>query len=260
MTDDLLKEIERVNSDAHSTIARDGTSDFEELLDLRTAVLRTSRIREEEAIANLSDRIGREHEKQIQTVNLKSQIAQKQQLIANYTKDRVSLVPKGGTERMARLNALLEAAEHVRKQIRLWSYVEQSSRSLQSDVADFRTNRAPETLRAAKDAFKAADLNDEEWERFRHIYKGDVDNTLSERLTHTQHQRQIWRGNSPNPNTADQEAYLTEGTDLKHTSLALLEAEIGRVQDVSKTDNDTANRFKAISAKINDENATFSRD
>jgi hypothetical protein len=62
--DELLSEIERVIFEAHTTLERDGTTDFSELRELRTAVLRDNRARDEEAIADLSDLIGAEREKQ----------------------------------------------------------------------------------------------------------------------------------------------------------------------------------------------------
>ena len=54
LKDELLSEIERVIFEAHSTLERDGATDFSELLELRTAVLRDSRSRDEEAIVTLS--------------------------------------------------------------------------------------------------------------------------------------------------------------------------------------------------------------
>jgi hypothetical protein len=59
----LLLEIERVIFESHPRPDRDGAVDFDELLDLRARTHRASRVREEEALANLSDHIGIEMEK-----------------------------------------------------------------------------------------------------------------------------------------------------------------------------------------------------
>ena len=88
LRDELLDEIERVIFESHSTLARDGATDFSELRELRTAVLRDNRAREEEAIANLSDLIGVEVEKLSQIKSLRSLIAQKEASIAGYIKAR----------------------------------------------------------------------------------------------------------------------------------------------------------------------------
>jgi hypothetical protein len=177
LKDELLSEMERVIFEAHGTLERDGATDFGELLDLRTSVLRDSRVRDEDAIATLSDQISVEREKQSHIAGLKSQITQKQALIAGYLKSRNVLVSTGSAERVARLNALTEAADYVRTQIRLWSQESQMLRSLQNDVSDFRLNRAPMALRAVKQSFSGAHLDDKEWEAFRQTYAGDVDGT-----------------------------------------------------------------------------------
>jgi len=160
LKDELLSEIERVIFEAHSTLERDGATDFGELLELRTTVLRDNRDRDEEAIETLSDQIGLEREKQSQIAGLKSQITQKDTLIAGYIKSRDKLVTAGSEERVARLNTLTEAADYVRTQIWLWSQESQALRSLQNDVPDFRTNRAPMALRTIKQNFVGAHLDD----------------------------------------------------------------------------------------------------
>ena len=59
----LIREIERVVFDAHTTIDRDGAVDFDELLDLRARAFRDGRTREEASLANVSEQIGSEMEK-----------------------------------------------------------------------------------------------------------------------------------------------------------------------------------------------------
>lgn len=54
-------------------------------------------------IETLSDQIGIEREKQSQIAGLKSQITQKEALIADYIKSRDKLVTAGSAERVARL-------------------------------------------------------------------------------------------------------------------------------------------------------------
>jgi energy-coupling factor transporter ATP-binding protein EcfA2 len=259
MKDDLLSEIQRVIFEAHSIIERDGATDFDELLDMRTTVLRDNRARDEDAIATLSDQVGLEREKQSQIAGLKSQIAQKDALIAGYVKSRNMLVTTGSAERIARLNALTEAADYARTQIRLWSQESQALRSLQNDVADFRTNRAPMALRTTKQNFGGAHLDETAWEVFRHTYAGNVDETLTERLAKAEKAADGWRGKELPRKASDQEPYVADDADLKQLSLGRLEAEIGRIQRLINIDTDTANRLRTITSKIGDENAALKR-
>lgn len=259
LKDELLNEIERVIFEAHNTLERDGATDFKELLDLRTTVLRDNRVRDEEAIASLSDEIGIEREKQSQIAGLKSQITQKEALIAGYIKGRDALVTAGSAERVARLNALTEAADYVRTQIRLWSQESQALRSLQNDVSDFRTNRAPMALRTSKQTFAGAHLDDKAWEIFRQTYTGNVDGTITERLAKADREVSAWRGKELPRKVTDQEPFVADDATLKELSLGELEAEIGRIQRLINIDTDTANRLRTITTRIGDENAALKR-
>lgn len=71
ITDALLREIERVVFEAHPLSERDGATGFEELVQLKAGRLRDIRDREEEALANVSDRLGTEFEKKRQVEPLK---------------------------------------------------------------------------------------------------------------------------------------------------------------------------------------------
>lgn len=259
LKDELLSEIERVIFAAHGTLDRDGATDFGELLELRTTVLRDNRDRDEQAIETLSDQIGLEREKQSQIAGFKSQITQKDALITGYIKSRDKLVTAGSAERVARLNALTEAADYVRTQIRLWSQESQALRSLQNDVSDFRTNRAPMALRTTKQNFVGAHLDDTSWEVFRQTYSGNVDGTLTERLAKAEKSTAGWRGKELPPKASDQEPYVADDAELKQLSLGELEAEIGRIQGLINLDTDTANRLRTITTKIGDENAALKR-
>lgn len=259
LKDELLSEIERVIFEAHSTLERDGATDFGELLELRMTVLRDNRDRDEEAIETLSDQIGLEREKQSQIAGLKSQITQKDALIAGYIKSRDKLVTAGSEERVARLNTLTEAADYVRTQIRLWSQEGQALRSLQNDVSDFRTNRAPMALRTIKQNFVGAHLDDTSWEAFRQTYADNVDGTLTERLAKAEKATAGWRGNELPRKASDQEPYVADDAELKQLSLGEFEAEIDRIQRLINIDTDTANRLRTLTTKIADENAALKR-
>lgn len=259
MKDELLDEIHRVIFEAHDTLERDGATDFGELHALRTSVLKDSRERDEDAIAAVSNQIGVEREKQTQLTGLRSQIVQKEAVVTGYLKSRDSLVAAGSAERISRLKDLSDAADYVRTQIRLWSQRAQALKSLQNDVSDFRANRAPLALHTSKQFFSGAKLEDTDWENFKQRYSGDVDGTLVERLAYAEQQTAAWRGQAQAPLASDDLAYLADDADLKNASLGLLEAELGRIQRLINIDTDTANRLRAITTKIGEENTALAR-
>jgi hypothetical protein len=96
VTDELMREIERVIFESHPMSERDGAVNFKELLEMRASRFRQAREREEEALADLSERIGVELEKGKLVADLKKQAAEKTKLINAYIRDRDKLVAKGG--------------------------------------------------------------------------------------------------------------------------------------------------------------------
>jgi hypothetical protein len=259
MTDALLREMERVIFEAHSEGERDGTADFDDLLELRTTRLRQARQREEEAIATLSDRIGTEREKETQITTLATQVAQKKQTINAYINDRNKLVPSGSEERVARLNLLTVAADKVRRYLRFYSNQEQTLLALQDDVSDFRQNRAPEALRRAKETFAASDLTDEEWRPFHLQYAGDVDRTLAEKLKDSRANASRWRGQTPTPAADAMKSFIGGDANPENLPLAVLEAEIERLQRVINVDKETASRYAMLTGRIVEESTVLER-
>ena len=258
MTDTLLHEIERVIYDAHDLTARDGAVDFNDLLDLRAARHRQARAREEQALTTLSERIGTELEKIKLVAALKTQVTEKTQLIARYTTDRSKLVAKGSEERVKRLEALTQAAETVRGYVRYFNNQEQDLTLMQDEVGDVRKNQAPETLRATQERHTASGLEDTDWSPFLMDFKGDVDKVLRDHLTAAKKNIAGWKG-SPPAAVAPDTPVVADDADLTDQSLAILEAEIGRLGNKVSIDRDTSARFAALSKKIVEETDMLGR-
>jgi hypothetical protein len=102
VSDGLVDEIERVIFESHSQDDREWALDFAELRDQQTSRFQQAREREAEAIADISDRIATEFEKESLVATLTTQVGQKKKLIADYTADRAKLVVKGTEAQVAR--------------------------------------------------------------------------------------------------------------------------------------------------------------
>jgi len=215
MTDALMREIERVIFEAHPLSDRDGAVDFEELLEMRATRVRAARAREEDALADLSEQIGTELEKDKLVVGLKKQIDERSKLIAGYTRDRSNLVAKGSEARVQRLGALAVAADKVRGNLRYFAAREQSLLSLKDEVGNLRSYQAPEALRRTQERHKASDLKPEEWTPFLLDYKGDVDTSLTTHLASARKGAKDWKGTHPTP-AADPNVPLIEDNAELH--------------------------------------------
>jgi predicted ATPase len=257
ITDALLLEVERVIFEAHPLVDRDGSLDFQELLDLRATRFRNKREREQDGIAQVSDQIGTEAEKEKLVADQKTQIGQKEKLIAGYETDRSKLVAKGSEVRVARLGELTKAAEEVRAYLRIYGKQEQSLLAMKDEVSDMRRNQAPEALRRAKQKHTGAGLKEEEWNPFLLDYKGDVDALLDRHTKEVAESAKAWKGVEPKRQEDPNATYLADGYDLDQQPLLLLEAEIARIERLVSVDRDTATRFSAISKKVTEEKAAL---
>jgi hypothetical protein len=168
-------------------------------------------------------------------------------------------VPSGSEERVARLNLLTVAADKVRRYLRFYSNQEQTLLALQDDVSDFRQNRAPEALRRAKETFAASDLTDEEWRPFHLQYAGDVDRTLAEKLKDSRANASRWRGQTPTPAADAMKSFIGGDANPENLPLAVLEAEIERLQRVINVDKETASRYAMLTRRIVEESTVLER-
>ena len=259
MTDALLREIERVIFEAHPLVDRDGAVNFEELRELRTTRFREARARAEDALADIAERIGTDLEKIKLVAGLKKQIDEKAKLIDGYTKDRSKLVSKGSQARVGRLGALAAAADKVRAYLRFFASQEQSLLSIKDEVGNLRSHGAPEALRKMSERHKASALKQDEWQEFLLDYKGDVDTALTTYLASARKGAKEWKGAPVAIAAGPNVALIPEGAELDHQPLALLEAEIARLEKLVSVDRDTANKFAALSKRITEETAALVR-
>jgi energy-coupling factor transporter ATP-binding protein EcfA2 len=258
MTDDLLRELERVIFEAHPLADRDGAVDFEELRELRTMRFREARAREEDALADTSERIGTELEKIKLVAALKKQVEEKTKLIEGYTKDRSKLVSKSSEARVKRLGELAAAADTVRGYLRFYATKEQSLLAIRDEVGNLRTHGAPEALRKMSERHRASALKPEEWQPFLLDYTGDVDTAITNHLASARKGTFEWRG-KPQAASDLSVALIPDDAVLDRQPLALLEAEIARLEKLVSVDKDTANKFAALSRRIAEETTALVR-
>lgn len=258
MTDELLKEVERVVYDAHSVNDRDGAVNFDDLLDLRATRFRQARVREELSLAAISERISAEMEKDKLLTSYQTQVNEKTAIITRLTDDRSKLVTKDSAARVTRLDGITKAAEQARSNVRYFNRQEQQLLTLRDEVDDVRTNKTPESLRGMKDRHSLTGITDDaDWAPFALDFKGDVDALMADRIAKAQKNSTGWKGAPVTPSQDINTPIITDDADLKLIALAALEAEIARLSQLVSVDRLTTERFAAISQKIVTENETL---
>lgn len=252
----LIREIERVIFEAHSIDDRDGAVTFAELRNHRTLRFQQAREREVEAIAAISDRIADELEKEAFVAGLATQVSQKEAQIAGYNADLSKLVVKG-TEAQAKRHTELNTASQQRlSKIQAFNAQRRTFVALKDEVTNTRAARAPELLRETQARHPGSGLDDTQWQAFLLIYQGDVDTALTEYVAWADDEIAKLAGvavAAGDPNTP----LVAESADLSTVSLAMLRAEMARIEQLISADTLVRNQYAALAQRISTENGSL---
>ncbi|HTY83903.1 MAG TPA: AAA family ATPase [Silvibacterium sp.] len=252
----LIREIERVIYEAHPEGELEGAIDFSELLESRTVRFQESRRREAESIASVSDRIADELEKEGLVTPLDQQVKQKRIVIAGYVTDLGKLVVKGTEAQAKRHAALSQAAQVLNGRIQNLSSQRRTFLTMQDEVRNMRSTKAPEMLRELKARHPASGLSPTQWDDFLMIYKGDVDKALSDYVVWADQEMAKINGVAPPPGDPNV-ALIGDQEDLATVQLARLKAEMTRLERFISADTIVRNQYTALSSRIAQENAAL---
>jgi hypothetical protein len=252
----LVREIERVIFEAHAEGGQDGAYSFDELRDQHTLRYQQARRREDDAIIATSDRIAEELEKEALVPSLVNQVAAKETLIKGYTTDLSKLVVKGTEAQAQRHNAVAEAVQELTTQVNSLGNRRRAFVGMQDEVKNMRTTKAPEMLRQAMARHQTSGLGAQQWNDFLLVYQGDVDSGLNSYITWAD--QEIVRINGLPPSPGDTNVPLIPvDANLQQVPLAVLKAEIGRLEKLISADTVIRNQYAALSKKISTEKAAL---
>lgn len=257
VSDGLMDEIERVIFESHSQEDREWAIDFAELRDQQTSRFQQAREREAEAIADISDRIGTEFEKESLVATLTTQVAQKKTQINGYTADRAKLVVKGTEAQVARHTQLSEAAQKLRNKIQSFGNQRRTFIALQDEVRSMRATGAPEMLRQAQARHINSGMNAKQWDDFLLTYKGDVDKSLTDYITWADGEVAKLNGVPPPPSGDPNLALIADDADLASLPLAPIVAEMTRLEALFSADKMVREQYTSLTSRITQENSAL---
>lgn len=256
VSDGLIAEIERVIFDAHPQDDRDGAIDFAELRDFRTARFQQAREREAEAIADLSDRIATEIEKEASAAGFALQVTQKTSQIKSYNEDLAKLVVKGTEAQANRHTELGQTVQTLRGTIQAYGNQRRTFVALQDEVVSTRNTKTPELLRQAKERHLHSGLSQQQWDEFLLIYKGDVDTSLAGYVAWSDQQIASLTGPAI-PASAPNTPLFPDTADISKLTLNTLLAEMTRLEALLTADNVIRGQYSTLSKRIAQENAAL---
>lgn len=256
VADGLVDEIERVIFESHSQHDSEWPLDFAELREQQTARFQQAREREAEAIGDISDRIATEFEKESLVATLTTQVGQKKKLISGYMADRAKLVVKGTEAQVGRHTRLSEAAQKLRNKIQALGNQRRTFVALQDEIRSMRATGAPEMLRQAQARHSNSGLDAKQWDEFLLIYKGDVDRSLTVYIAWADGEVHKLNGVPPPPGDPNV-ALIPDAADLSGLPLALIAAEMARLETLFSADKLVRDHYTALTGRIAQENSAL---
>jgi len=256
VSDGLINEIERVIYESHSPDEREWALDFAELRDQKTSRFQQAREREAKAIADISDRIASEFEKESLVALLTKQVGEKNKLISNYTADRAKLVVRGTEAQLTRHTQLSEAAQKLRSSVQNYGNQRRTFVALQDEVRSMRATGSPELLRQAQTRHANSGLSAAQWDEFLLIYKGDVDKSLTGYVNWADAEIQKLLGAPPPPGEPNV-ALIPDTADISTLPLATIVAEMTRLEALFSADKLVRDQYTALTNRIALENSAL---
>jgi hypothetical protein len=249
VSDGLVDEIERVIFESHSQDDREWSMDFAELREQQTSRFKQAREREADAVADISERIATEFEKERLVATLTTQVGQKKKLIEGYTADRAKLVAKGTEAQVTRHTQLSNAAQKLRNKIQSYANQRRTFVALQDEVRSMRATGAPEMLRQAQARHPNSGMDSKQWDNFLLVYKGDVDKSLGAYIAWGDGEMAKLNGLPPPPGDPN--------TDLASLPLGPIVAEMTRLEALFSAEKLVRDQYTALTNRITHENSAL---
>jgi hypothetical protein len=256
VSDGLVDEIERVIFESHSQDDREWAMDFAELREQQTSRFRQAREREADAIADISERIATELEKERLVATLTTQVGQKKKLIEGYTADRAKLMVRGTKAQVARHAQLSDAAQKLRNKIQSYGNQRRTFVALQDEVRSMRATGAPEMLRQAQARHPNSGMDAKQWDNFLLVYKGDVDKSLGAYIAWGDGEVAKLNGLPPPPGDPNV-VLIANNADLASLPLAPIVAEMTRLEALFSADKLVRDQYTALTNRITQENSAL---
>ncbi len=258
VTDQLMQEIERVVFNAHPTETRLGFSNFKEMLESETALIRQQKRHQQELIAQKSLDITNEWITRKNLPKLEKQKEDKDREIKGFKEDQAKLLSNAsGSDKIQTLQRVTSAFEEVRGKLEKIKRQLESLKGLKQSIVTSRQNQFTNYFSSLKQNYTESGLTENEWKNFRIDFVGKVDDLIEERIRQVQSEVEKTKGMpvpQPPPNLLSV-SLLPNNTTANLLSFELLSAEITRLNQLIGIDKGNAQKLALISQRLSKEEA-----
>lgn len=253
MTDELLREIERVVFEAHPQEDRLGATSFDALLQIKAAPGRLRRERANDEIAQLAAQVEAEREAHDSLPALKIKKTNLEASIKTDKLARQGLIVSGGEERAKRLGAVNDALAEVQLKVDAMKLRERSLQALAETVQDLESRRLP----AIRDELQAdhvdAALTPEDWDTFAVAFKSDPKALIRRTLDAVRKGLEVLVGpqlTKPTGPVQEVAPFIPDDAILDAATLTSLKAESWRLGELIGLDASKTKQLTDLNRKI----------
>ena len=179
LTNELMKEIERVIFDYHKQIDRKGAESFDELMELELSSVTESRKFYEDQIKDYTNNLNILRSKKDSVPNSKQSLQSKKKTIEEDKKNRQSLVGNDQEKLTKEYEVISSFLDQIRVNLENETRKKSSLETLKTVTINIKNNVIPNSLRKLKQEHPGVNLTEDQWGKFELSFKGDVEQILS---------------------------------------------------------------------------------
>lgn len=180
LTDQLMKEIERVIFMSHTSQERLGFVDFSDMLTSQASVFRLAKEDEQQNLVIISNEITIERIKRFALPSLKKARQDKMAIIATDKTNRSSLINPSQAQRTTELESVTHALDVVGGKLEKSKRKLKAFQLLKQHIETTRVTGFPAFIEKLKTSYPDTGFNATEWLQFTIKFEHDVENILSE--------------------------------------------------------------------------------
>jgi energy-coupling factor transporter ATP-binding protein EcfA2 len=253
ITDELLREIERVIFESHAYEDRMGASSFQEMLGVKAGPGRLKRDRASQDIAEIAAKIDAERDSRADLPALKKQIDELERSIASEKTVRDTLLRRGGDDHAERLNNINAALTRAQAQADVFNRQDREIKSLRREIDHLTSRTLPKLLNELKTGHSSAGITDDEWSAFRLIFEGNPAAVIEGHQAELTAQLAEVVGpiiQKPDGPVDQIPAFFAANAELSEVSLNSLKAESWRLSQLIGLDAARSRQLDELNVKI----------
>lgn len=182
VSDQLLREIERVVFEACPVDQRQGAMSFRELLDIKLTSAKASQAAHLTAVLSCSDEITEVRARRRQLEPKRKELAEHKTQAEKLDGQVQALTNKADPISAARLGLVSGILHHRQQEVQNLDRQRTALLGLQNEVRVARDTTFPQYLRKLQSDYAAANLSTDQWAAFRVDFVGDTDNVIAAAL------------------------------------------------------------------------------